>query len=101
MPVLVRGEQLSRVLRLDKLFRLNVFPLAISLPWGICPGSAAAVPICRSKIRTRLLPVVEVENDPDRAEDDEYVERKYFDVQNCTRLGMDTLARKRALPLFG
>jgi hypothetical protein len=47
------------------------------------------------------MPVVEVENDPDRAEDDEYVERKYFDVQNCTRLGMDTLARKRALPLFG
>jgi hypothetical protein len=27
------------------------------------------------------MPVVEVENDPDRAED-EYVERKYFEVQN-------------------
>jgi hypothetical protein len=42
-----------------------------------------------------------VENDPDRAEDDEYVERKYFEVQNRIRAGMDALARKRALPLFG
>src|SRR6195952_2627761 len=35
MPVLMRGDRLSRVLKLDKLLRVKVFPLAISLPWGI------------------------------------------------------------------
>ncbi|MDT5259953.1 MAG: hypothetical protein QOD10_5033, partial [Mycobacterium sp.] len=44
MPVLIRGEQLSRVLRLDKLFRLKVFPLAISLPWGIAPAALPQFP---------------------------------------------------------
>jgi hypothetical protein len=47
------------------------------------------------------MPVVEVETEPDRAEDHEYVERKYREVQDRIQEGMDALARKRALPLFG
>ena len=39
MPVLIRGDRLSRVLQLDRLLRLKVFPLAISLPWGIAPAA--------------------------------------------------------------
>jgi hypothetical protein len=39
--------------------------------------------------------------DPDRADDDEYVEAKYREVQDSIQSGMDALARKRALPLFG
>lgn len=55
MPVLIRGDRLSRAWRLDKALRPDVFPLAISLPW----------------------------------------------VQDTIQRGMDALARKRALPLFG
>jgi hypothetical protein len=40
-------------------------------------------------------------NDPARAEDDEYVEQKYSEVQDRIQAGMDALARRRALPLFG
>jgi len=54
-----------------------------------------------AKIRTRLMPAIELEHDPDRAADDEYVERKYQEVQDGIQVGMDALARKRALPLFG
>jgi hypothetical protein len=36
-----------------------------------------------------------------RANDDEYVERKYREVQDSIQAGMDALARERALPLFG
>ena len=100
MPVLIRGDRLSRTLRLDKLFRLKVFPLAVSLPWGIAPAALPQFPL-PAKIRTRLMPVVEIENDPDRAEDDDYVERKYQEVQDSIQAGMDALARKRTLPLFG
>jgi 1-acyl-sn-glycerol-3-phosphate acyltransferase len=100
MPVLVRGDQLSRALRLDKLLRLKVFPIAVSLPWGIAPAALPQFPL-PAKIRTRLMPAIELDHDPDRADDDEYLEEKYWEVQNSIQHGMDALARKRALPLFG
>jgi 1-acyl-sn-glycerol-3-phosphate acyltransferase len=100
MPVLLRGDRLARVLGLDKVLRLKVFPLAVSLPWGIAPAALPQFPL-PAKIRTRLLPAIELEHDPDRADDDEYVERKYQEVQHGLQVGMDALARKRALPLFG
>ncbi len=100
MPVLIRGDRLSQMLRLDKLLRLKVFPLAVSLPWGIAPAALPQFPL-PAKIRTRLMPAVELEHDPARADDDEYVERKYHAVQDRIQAGMDALARKRALPLFG
>ena len=100
MPVLIRGDQLSRTLRLDRLLRLKVFPLAVSLPWGVAPAALPQLPL-PAKIRTRLMPAVELDHDPARADDDEYVEAKYAEVQNAIQAGMDALARKRALPLFG
>lgn len=100
MPVLIRGDGLSRVLRLDKMLRLKVFPLAVSLPWGIAPAALPQLPL-PAKIRTRLMPAVEVDSDPSRADDAGYVEDKYREVQASIQLGMDALARKRSLPLFG
>jgi 1-acyl-sn-glycerol-3-phosphate acyltransferase len=100
MPVLMRGDQLSKALKLDKILRLKVFPLAISLPWGIAPAALPQFPL-PAKIRTRFMPAVEVDADPDRADDDEYVDQKYDEVQDSIQHGMDALARKRALPLFG
>jgi 1-acyl-sn-glycerol-3-phosphate acyltransferase len=100
MPVLIRGDKLSRALQLDKLLRLKVFPIAFSLPWGITSAALPQLPL-PAKIRTRLMPPIDVDHDPQRADDDDYVERKYHEVQNSIQQGMDTLARKRALPLFG
>jgi 1-acyl-sn-glycerol-3-phosphate acyltransferase len=99
MPVLIRGDRLSKVLRLDRLLRLKVFPVAISLPWGIAPAALPQLPL-PAKIRTRFLPAVELEHDPGRAADDDYVDRKYHEVEDAIQDGMDALARKRALPLF-
>jgi 1-acyl-sn-glycerol-3-phosphate acyltransferase len=100
MPVLIRGDRLSRVLRLDKMLRLKVFPIAISLPWGIAPAALPQIPL-PAKIRTRLMPAVELDHDPARADDQDYVESKYREVEDSIQAGMDALARKRALPLFG
>jgi 1-acyl-sn-glycerol-3-phosphate acyltransferase len=99
MPVLIRGDRLSKVLQLDRLLRLKVFPLAVSLPWGIAPAALPQLPL-PAKIRTRFMPVVELDHDPGRAEDDEYVDGKYREVEDSIQEGMDALARKRALPLF-
>jgi 1-acyl-sn-glycerol-3-phosphate acyltransferase len=100
MPVLIRGDRLSRALRLDKMLRLKVFPLAFSLPWGIAPAALPQFPL-PAKIRTRLMPAIELDCDADRADDDAYVEAKYWEVQVTIQRGMEALARKRALPLFG
>jgi 1-acyl-sn-glycerol-3-phosphate acyltransferase len=100
MPVLMRGDGLSRALRLDKVLRLKVFPLAISLPWGIAPAALPQLPL-PAKIRTRFMPAVEVDTNPDRADDGDYVDQVYDEVQASIQRGMDALARKRALPLFG
>jgi len=100
MPVLIRGDRLSRMLRLDKLFRLKVFPVAISMPWGIAPAALPQLPL-PAKIRTRFMPPIELDHDPERAEDEDYVDAKYREVQDSIQRGMDALARKRALPVFG
>jgi 1-acyl-sn-glycerol-3-phosphate acyltransferase len=100
MPVLIRGDRLSRALRLDKLLRLKVFPVAISLPWGIAPAALPQLPL-PAKIRTRFMPAVELDQDGKRADDDDYVADKYREVEDSIQHGMDALARKRALPLFG
>ncbi|HVQ99163.1 MAG TPA: lysophospholipid acyltransferase family protein [Mycobacterium sp.] len=100
MPVLIRGDQLSRALRLDKILRLKVFPLAVSLPWGIAPAALPQLPL-PAKIRTRFMPAVELDHDLARADDDEYIDKKYREVQESIQRGMDALARKRALPPFG
>jgi 1-acyl-sn-glycerol-3-phosphate acyltransferase len=100
MPVLIRGDRLSRALRLDRLLRLKVFPVAFSLPWGLAPAALPQFPL-PAKIRTRLMPAIELDHDPARADDDEYVERKYREVEATIQAGMDALARKRSLPLFG
>ena len=47
MPVLIRGDRLSRVLRLDKMLRLKVFPIAGIAAVGHCTCGAAAVPAAR------------------------------------------------------
>jgi 1-acyl-sn-glycerol-3-phosphate acyltransferase len=100
MPVLFRGDRLAKALRIDKVLRIKVFPLAISLPWGIAPAALPQLPL-PAKIRTRLMPAVEIDSDPDRADDEAYVDQKYDEVQDSIQRGMDALARKRALPLFG
>ncbi len=100
MPVLMRGDRLSRALQLNRILRLKVFPLAVSLPWGIAPAALPQLPL-PAKIRTRFMPAIELDHDPARAADEVYVRRMYGEVQDSIQRGMDALARKRALPLFG
>ena len=76
MPVLARGRRLAKALQLDKVARLKMFPISIQPP-------------------------VKLSRDPAKAKDDNYVDRKYDEVQQSIQDGMDTLARRRAFPIFG
>jgi 1-acyl-sn-glycerol-3-phosphate acyltransferase len=100
MPVLATGRRLAKALQLEKVARLKMFPIALQAPWGISPALLPEIPL-PTKIRTAFQPPVELDTDPERVEDESYVEEKYEEVQAAIQEGMDALARRRRLPLFG
>jgi maltooligosyltrehalose trehalohydrolase len=57
--------------------------------------------ILPTKIRTAFLDPIHLDSNPDRANDDEYVQAKYDEVRASIQTGMDALARRRRFPLFG
>jgi 1-acyl-sn-glycerol-3-phosphate acyltransferase len=100
MPVLATGRRLAKVLQLDKVARLKMFPISLSVPWGVAPALLPEIPL-PTKIRTAFQEPVELDSDPKRADDEDYVESKYTEVRESIQAGMDALARRRRLPLFG
>jgi 1-acyl-sn-glycerol-3-phosphate acyltransferase len=100
MPILATGQRIAKGLRLDRVARLKMFPLALQVPWGLSPALLPELPL-PTKIRTAFQPPVELDRDPDRAKDETYVEAKYEEVRAAIQQGMDALARRRRLPLFG
>jgi 1-acyl-sn-glycerol-3-phosphate acyltransferase len=100
MPVLATGRRIARFLRLDRVARLKMFPIAIQAPWGLSPALLPEVPF-PTKIRTAFGEPIALTDDPERAGDDAYVEAKYEQVRGAIQRGMDALARRRRLPLFG
>ena len=100
MPVLATGRRLAKLLQLDKVARLKMFPIALSAPWVIGPALLPEVPL-PTKIRTAFQEPVEVDTDPERAGDEEYVAAKYEEVRESIQHGVHVLARRRRFPVFG
>ena len=100
MPVIVSGRRLAKVVGLDRLARLKRFPIAIQAPWGISPAILPELPF-PAKIRTAFQEPIELDTDPERADDEDYVEAMYDEVRASIQSGMDALVRRRRLPLFG
>ena len=100
MPVLATGRRIARLLQLDRVARLKMFPIAVQAPWGVSPALLPEIPL-PTKIRTAFGEPIELGGDPDRADDEGYVEAGYEEVRAAIQRGMDALARRRRLPLFG
>jgi len=100
MPVLWQGRNLAQHLQLDRMANLKVFPITLSAPWGISPAILPEIPL-PTKIRTAFQDPVVLDPNPKRAKDDDYVDEAYEEVRASIQKGMDTLARRRRLPLFG
>ncbi len=100
MPVIASGRRLAKLLALDRVARLKMFPIAIQVPWGVSPALLPEIPL-PTKIRTSFGDPIELDHDPERAEDEDYVNAKYREVRASIQHGMDALARRRRLPLFG
>jgi 1-acyl-sn-glycerol-3-phosphate acyltransferase len=100
MPVLATGRRMAQALRLDRVARIKMFPIALQAPWGLSPALLPEIPL-PTKIRTAFQEPIELDRDPERANDEGYVRRSYEEVCDSIQHGMDALARRRRLPWFG
>jgi len=97
---LYRGETLARAMGLDRRLRSKVFPVSISVPWGVTSGYFPYLPL-PSRITTSFLPPVEWDDlGPADSEDEVTVLRCYRTVERLMQDEMDRLYADRP-PLLG
>ena len=93
-----RGEGLARFLQFDKLFRLNVLPISIAVPWGLNVGDMLGHIPLPAKITVEVLPAIDLREqfgpDPD-------VDEVYDHVTTTMQEMLDALAAERRLPIIG
>ena len=94
---LTRGERLARLLALDRLLRLKVLPISISLPWIVNIGDVGQIPL-PAKITIETLPAIDL-----RAEfgPDPDVDEVYDHVIRQMQNALDALAAERRFPVIG
>ena len=89
--VLTRGEKIAHTLRLDKFFRIKVFPIALAAPLGLVLGPVSIHLPLPSTILTQVLDPIWLEGDPD----DRYaVEENYRLVTDTMQATLTRLSRK-------
>ncbi len=95
---LSRGERLARLLALDRLFRLKVLPISLSLPWGLNVGDMMGHIPLPAKITIETLPAIDL-----RAEfgEDPDVEEIYDHLLRLMQDTLDALASERRFPVIG
>jgi 1-acyl-sn-glycerol-3-phosphate acyltransferase len=95
---LSRGEGLSKLLMLDRLFRLKVLPISLALPWGLNVGDMLGHIPLPAKITVEALPPIHLREefgpDPD-------VDEVYDHVVRLMQDTLDALAAERRLPVLG
>jgi 1-acyl-sn-glycerol-3-phosphate acyltransferase len=95
---LSRGERLSKLLRLDKMFRLKVLPISIAPPWGLNIGDMAGHLPLPAKIRIRVLDPVNLREEFGEEPD---LDAVYDHVLGRMQASLDHMARERILPVIG
>ncbi|UOY01671.1 lysophospholipid acyltransferase family protein [Blastococcus sp. PRF04-17] len=95
------ANALDKVLGLKKTLRGANLPIIAGFPFPIAIEVLPAHVPLPAKIRTELLDPIEVDDDPERAEDTAYVQKIYEQVRSEIQAGMDRLAAQRKLPVLG
>jgi 1-acyl-sn-glycerol-3-phosphate acyltransferase len=92
-----RGERLARLLALDRVLRLKVLPVSISLPWIVNVGDFGHIPL-PAKITIETLPAIDL-----RAEfgPDPDLDEIYDHVMRLMQDALDALAAERRFPVIG
>jgi 1-acyl-sn-glycerol-3-phosphate acyltransferase len=93
-----RGERLARLFALDRMFRLKVMPISVSLPWLLNIGDMLGHVPLPAKITIETLPAIDLREqfgpEPDISE-------VYDHIIRLMQETLDALAAERRLPVIG
>jgi 1-acyl-sn-glycerol-3-phosphate acyltransferase len=95
---LSHGERLSSLLRLDKLFRLKVLPVSLSLPWIVNVGDFFGHLPLPAKITVQVLEPIHLREQFGRKPD---VGEVYEHITGLMQEELSALAAERRLPILG
>jgi 1-acyl-sn-glycerol-3-phosphate acyltransferase len=95
---LSRGDRLARALRFDKLFRLKVLPISLSVPWGLNVGDMLGHWPLPAKITIEAMEPIDLRERLGRNPD---VDEVYEHITGVMQIKLDELAAERRLPLVG
>jgi 1-acyl-sn-glycerol-3-phosphate acyltransferase len=95
---LSRGERLAKALQLDRLLRLKVLPVSLSIPWGLNVGDMLGHWPLPSKITVEAMEPIPL-RERFGAEPD--VDEIYDHVTGVMQEKLDELTAERRLPLIG
>ena len=95
---LSRGDRLARALQLDKLFRLKVLPVSLSIPWGVNFGDMLGHWPLPAKITVEALDPINLREQFGREPD---IDEIYDHITETMQTKLDDLQSERRLPLIG
>lgn len=99
--VLSEGRGIAKLLGLKKYFRSEVAPITLSMPFGVTLEPLPTHIPLPAKIRTEFLEPVELDKDIEKADDKDYVDKVYHDIEQRIQGGVDRLAQRRRFVVFG
>lgn len=95
---LSRGTWLARLLGIDRLLRLKVMPISVTVPWGLTVGDLIPRLPLPAKLTTQVLPPFDVTaefgDDPD-------VDAVDAELRTRMQRALNALMAERRLPLVG
>jgi 1-acyl-sn-glycerol-3-phosphate acyltransferase len=95
---LSRGERLAKTLQLDKLFRLKVLPISLSIPWGLNVGDMLGHWPLPAKLTVEAMEPIDLKKEFGSKPDPDGV---YDHVTRVMQIKLDELSAERRLPLIG
>jgi 1-acyl-sn-glycerol-3-phosphate acyltransferase len=95
---LSRGEWLAKLLRLDRMFRLKVLPISLSLPWGLNIGDMLGHLPAPAKITIQVLHPIDLRERYGRNPD---LDEVYDDIIASMQSTLEALQAERRLPVLG
>ena len=99
--VLSEGQALARWTGLGRRLRGANMPIIAGFPFPLAIEILPAHIPLPAKIRTEFLDPIDVDSDPARISDQDYIDKIYDEVQSAIQSGMDKLAKRRKFPIFG
>ncbi len=94
--VLSDGQELAKLLRVDKLMRLKAWPIVLSMPWGLTLGPVPFYIPFPSKILIEILEPIHFERSGEEAAlDDAYVAECDARVRELMQAGLTRLVAER------